>query len=90
MVGKPFHEVTRMLSVNAHGGTLALAATVQPGQTILVVNRSTQEEQEFRVVDVASPQDGKWVVGIEFEHMVDFWKIYFPPLISKQLTDAKD
>ena len=70
--------------MSAHGGLLALGATVQKGQVILVENRSTKEEQEFRVVYVKGPQDGKWRVGIEFAHVpVDFWKIYFPPLDAR-------
>jgi hypothetical protein len=60
-----FNEFTRMLSVNAHGGSLALAARVQMGQRILVVNKSTGEENECRVVNVADVRDGKWTVGIE-------------------------
>jgi hypothetical protein len=79
--GQPFREFTQMLSVSAHGGLLALAASVEKGQTILVENKSTQEEQEFRVVHVSQPHDGKWRVGIEFVGApVDFWRIYFPPV----------
>lgn len=70
-----------MISVNAHGGLIALAANVQEGQTILVVNRNTREEQECRVVYLGSLQDGKWRVGVEFVHPApDFWRIHFPPL----------
>jgi hypothetical protein len=33
-------EFTRMLSVNAHGGSLALAARVEEGQRVVIVNRA--------------------------------------------------
>jgi hypothetical protein len=76
-----FREFTRMLSVNAHGGLIALAAAVEKGQTILVENRNTREEREFRVVDVGSARNGKWHVGIEFANVpTNFWKIHFPPI----------
>ena len=82
-----FNEFTHMLSVNAHGGALALAARVGPGQSILLVNKSTGEEQECRVVDVGSLQDGKWTVGIELvEPSAKFWKINFPPCAQKQVS----
>jgi hypothetical protein len=70
-----------MLSVNAHGGLIVLAAAVEKGQTILIENRNTREEREFRVVDVSSARDGKWHVGIEFANVsTNFWRIYFPPI----------
>jgi hypothetical protein len=82
-----FNEFTHMLSVNAHGGALALAARVTQGQRILVVNKSTGQEQECRVVDVGSLQDGKWTVGIELlEPVANFWKINFPACTPKQLS----
>ena len=74
-----FDEFTCMLSVNAYGGSLALAASAKKGQRILVVNRSTGEEQECRVAHVGPLKDGKWAVGIEFtEPAKDFWRIHFP------------
>jgi hypothetical protein len=83
MSGEPFRELTRTLSVNAHGGLLALAATIEKGQTLLVENKNTRKEQECRVVYVGPTHNGKSSVGIEFTHgAADFWRIYFPPLIS--------
>jgi hypothetical protein len=82
-----FNEFAHMLSVNAHGGALALAARVQQGQRILVVNKSTGQEQECRVVHVGSVQDGKWTVGIELvEPVANFWKVNFPPCTPRQLS----
>jgi hypothetical protein len=80
-----FSEFTHMLSVNAHGGALALAARVRPGQSILVVNKSTGEEQECRIVDVGALLDGKWTVGIELvEPVANFWKMHFPEWAPKR------
>ena len=84
-----FNEFTHMLSVNANGGSLALAAKIHEGQRILVVNKSTGEERECRVAHVGSLQDGTWIVGIEFVEPVKcFWKINFPACISSQASNA--
>lgn len=81
-----FNEFTRMASVNAHGGSLALAARVEEGQRILVVNKSTGEERECRVMNVGCLREGKWMVGIAFvEHVDNFWKIHFPTVASQQV-----
>ena len=83
--GETFHEFTNMRSINAYGGLLALAARVQKGQIILIGNRNTREEQEFRVVHVGPARDGKWAVGIEFSNpAVNFWRIHFPALIPRR------
>jgi hypothetical protein len=75
-----FSESTRMLSVNACGGALALGVRVEKGQSILLVNRMTHEDQECRVADVGPLQGGKWAIGIEFAApAMDFWRIHFPP-----------
>jgi len=88
MSGEPFRELTRTLSVDAHGGLIALVAAVQEGQTILVQNRNTREEQECRVVHVEPAEDGNWTVGIAFAHVApDFWQISFPPPISRRPPD---
>lgn len=85
LFGEAFHEFTEVLSVSAHGALVALGASVEKGQTVLVENRSTREEQEFRVVYVADALEGKYRVGIEFLHgPVDFWRIYFPPVRGRE------
>jgi hypothetical protein len=70
-----------MLAVNAHGGLVALATKVEPGQSLLLVNEATEEEQSCRVVYVGSEADGKTKVGLAFVHTApNFWQVYFPPL----------
>ncbi len=79
--GSALHEKTRMLSVSANGGMLALAAPVQKGQTILLVNEATREEQECHVVYVGSRERGKAEVGIAFTRLApNFWQVSFPPV----------
>jgi hypothetical protein len=75
-----FSEATRMLSVNANGGALSLGVRVEKGQTVLLVNRMTRQEQQCRVAHVGSLKDGKWTVGLEFAGPnANFWRIHFPP-----------
>lgn len=82
-----FNEFTHMLTVTAHGGALALAHRVDEGKRILIVNKFTGKEQECRVVDVGSLQNGKWTVGIEFvEPVANFWKVYFPTCAPVDLS----
>ncbi len=80
----PFHEPARMLSLNQNGGLLALSAKVRQGHTILVVNRTTVEERECRIISVLVGQGGKRNVGIEFvQPAPDFWRISFTPPNAK-------
>ena len=90
MFRESFNEFTRMVSVSAHGGALALAARVEKGQGILLVNKSTGEERECRVVHLGSLQNGKWTVGIKFAEPVEnFWKINFPTCTLRQASNAR-
>ena len=83
-----FHEETHTLSVNAHGALVILTARVELGQTILLVNKATQEEQECRVVHVGPTADGKTKVGFAFKHTApNFWHINFPPIAQKPLPE---
>ncbi len=83
-----FHEETYTLSVNANGALIVLAARVELGQTILLVNKATQEEQECRVVHVGPTADGKTKVGLAFKHTApNFWHINFPPITQKPLSE---
>lgn len=74
-----FSESTRMLSVNAYGGSLTLTVRVEKGQSVLLVNRMTRQEQECRVAHVSPLKEGKWAVGVEFAApATNFWRIHFP------------
>jgi hypothetical protein len=84
-----FREATEMLSVNAHGGLMVLEASVQPGQTLRLVNQRTTEQQDCRVVSVGSVQGGKSAVGVEFVNpAANFWQISFPPLVPRLASSS--
>lgn len=71
-----FHENTLTLLVNASGGLITLKAKVNVGDTIFVVNQSTQAEQECRVAHVGPEFEGKLRVGFAFKKQTpSFWKI---------------
>lgn len=71
-----FHENSMTLLVNASGGLITLQAQVSVGDTIFVVNQSTQGEQECRVAYVGPAFEGKLRVGFAFKRQApSFWKI---------------
>jgi hypothetical protein len=74
-----FHEETSTNLVSAHGGLVALTARVGVGQTVLVVNEATQEEQECRVTYVGSLEGPKKKVGLALLRSApNFWGLNFP------------
>lgn len=74
-----FHEETSTNLVSAHGGLVALTTRVGIGETVLVVNKTTQEEQECRVVSVHSLQGPKRKVGLALLRSApNFWGLNFP------------
>ena len=62
----PFHDVASISSLNIRGGVLALAASVQSGQTILLVNSEMRQDIECRVLYVGPEHDGKRKIAFEF------------------------
>ncbi len=56
-------EESHTLVVNAHGALIALAMRLQPGQTLVLKNRVSGEEQECRVVHVARSRPTKTRLG---------------------------
>ncbi len=62
-----FHAQASILSLNTQGGVLELAANVQRGQTILLMNETTKEDCACRVVFVGVERtDGRRKVVFEF------------------------
>ena len=81
-------EETHTLVVNAQGALIALATRVQHGQTLVLKNRVSGEEQECRVVHMGEKQADKNEIGIEFSCPAPkFWHIDFPPADWKPLPD---
>ena len=76
----PIIEETATVEVNAHGGLIALAMRVRPGQKLILRNWTTAKEQECRVVHVREKPIGKNEIGIAFPFaMPKFWNVEFPP-----------
>lgn len=76
----PLSEESHTLVVNAHGALIALMMNVQPGQTLVLKNRDSGEEQECRVVHVDRKQAEQNEVGILFARPAPhFWGVDFPP-----------
>ena len=74
--------------VNAHGALIALAMGVQPGQTLVLRNCITGEEQQCSVVHVGQKKADRSEVGIAFARPAPhFWQIDFPPADWKPLLD---
>lgn len=76
----PITEETTTLEVNAHGGLIALAMKVRPGQKLILKNWTTAHEQECRVVHMREKPIGKNEVGVAFPFAIPkFWNVDFPP-----------
>ena len=72
--GGPFHEGTEALHVNARGGLLTLNTPVKPGQTLLLINKVNQKEQECSVVRQEFTYLNVTTVVVQFSHQApDFW-----------------
>ena len=75
----PFHEETEALSVNARGGLITLTTPVNPGQTLLLINKINQKEEKCTVVRLAPTHLNRTCVIIEFaEPVPDFWDTTLP------------
>jgi len=73
-------EVTRTVTVNAHGAMILLAMKVSIGQLLTVRHWGTGEEASCRVVYLSPHQSEKREVGIDFmKPCPGFWRISFPP-----------
>jgi hypothetical protein len=74
-----FHEETNSNLVSAHGGLVSLTARVSVDETVLVVNKATQEEQECRVTYVHALEGPKKKVGLALLRSApNFWGLNFP------------
>jgi hypothetical protein len=77
---EPFHEEAHTLNVNANGALLLLSVPVHKGQTLLLTNRHTDEEQDCSVVYLGTKRSRTIEAGIAFpEANPDFWQTHLPP-----------
>ncbi len=66
MDDNPFLDDAPIISLNAHGGVLALAANVRRGQTILLVDEGAQQDREARILYVGASYGGRKKIAFEF------------------------
>jgi len=77
---KMAREQTHTVVVNGHGALIRLDLKVRVGQTIILQNPETSEEQTCRVIHVNTLAEGKTEVAIEFlKPAPKFWRVAFPP-----------
>ena len=77
---KLLSEVTRTVTVNAHGAQVLLGLKVSIGQLLTLRHSGTGEEVSSRVVYLSPHQSEKREVGVEFmKPSPGFWRISFPP-----------
>lgn len=70
-----FHEDTATIVVNSSGARISLTTKVEVGETIFLVNKITNEEQEARVAHVDPEFSGGRCVGVAFKQPApDFWR----------------
>jgi hypothetical protein len=76
---EPFHEEAHTLNVNANGALLLLSVPVQKGQTLLLTNQLTEQEQDCRVVFLGTRHSRTVETGVAFPRTnLDFWRIHSP------------
>jgi len=77
--GEKFAARASSQSVNRNGGLLLLDQIVIPGQSLKLVNESSNRAIECHVVSIRRERDGKTYVGIEFVTPdANFWSMTFP------------
>jgi hypothetical protein len=77
---EPFHEEAHTLKVNANGALLLLSVPVQKGQTLLLTNQLTDQEQACRVVFLGTRHSRTVETGVAFPKTnPEFWQMYPPP-----------
>jgi len=74
VTNNPFHEGAEALSVNARGGLITLVTAVNPGQTLLLINKTNQKEEKCTVVRQACTYPNRAGIIVKFPRPVpDFW-----------------
>jgi hypothetical protein len=77
---KAFRVEAATVAFNAHGALLILHEKVETGQMLLLMNPTTWDDQEARVVYSTSSRGGTQYVGVEFIQPAPlFWGVKDPP-----------
>ena len=76
--GRKFKENSQTIVVNAHGGLLYLQEELGLGAELVLVNPTTDEELECRVVYLGDTSDKGTRTGVEFlSPSPHFWGVEF-------------
>ena len=77
--GQPLDTPAEAIAVSRFGALLRAPFSPALGSRIEVLNRVSQETQEFRVIRVQGAEDGTFELGIEILYPVkNFWHVHFP------------
>ena len=77
--GQPLDTPAEAIAVSRFGALLRAPFSPVLGSRIEVLNRVSQETQEFRVVRVQGADDGNFELGIEILYPTrNFWHVHFP------------
>lgn len=78
-------EESHSVKVSLWGGLIFLKSAVNDGQQLIMVNQSSGETKEARVVHLGPMHLGKRPVGIEFlEPAPGFWGVGFPAVVPRR------
>src|SRR6266853_2452860 len=76
----PFADPTRAIVLSAHGCLITLSASIRLGDSLILRNVATREEQDCRVVYLGEKQGGRTEVGLRFKTAAPrFWGLEHPP-----------
>jgi len=85
----PFYEEAYSAVVNEFGALLVMTNPVSTGDTLLVTNKATHEEQKCRVAYVEDHQPPNVNVGVEFVNVArDFWRLTSSPAPEAETSVA--
>jgi PilZ domain len=77
--GQPLDTPAEAIAVSRFGALLRAPFSPALGSRIEVLNRVSQETQEFRVVRVQGADDGNFELGIEILYPTkNFWHVHLP------------
>jgi hypothetical protein len=71
----PFCDEACTTEINAHGGSIRMQTPVQPGQPLLLTNKTNQETQQCLVLSIAARLGNDTEVAFEFlAPSPQFWR----------------
>ena len=77
---QPFHEETNVRVLNLRAGLITLSTRVEPGQQLILLNVTTEEDQRCRVAFVGDQHLGRSMIGIQFSQPPwELWRITAAP-----------